>query len=211
MANRKLNNKEAQATFHLLCEPPSRLTCERALELIDEAFVVAGARIPHQILLTNYAAIVEDDGSAPDSKRPLPRSNFGLPGEHYRTTKQAVQAKLDEKYADEAAHKRYPGHQSKHAPDFLTKKTLAIVIGSRGFLAKNVVLYMERYGLVRDELIPMLESISDMEYLKSSKGISHIKCPVYEEAFYPGNFNALLEEMRRMSALQRVAALQEEL
>jgi hypothetical protein len=205
MAQVKLSNKEAQATFHLVHEPSSRLTREHLQQLIEKIFLVAGAKTPGQDFFTQFVVLAEDDGTADDSGKLLRETGFGLRGEIHRTSFEPLDKTLKQKYDDEAKHRRYAGHESTVAPEFLTQKTLAIVIGGRKFLARCMELYLERYGLLREELIPMLVDIAGMKsYKAGGDAISHIVCPVYSEKFYAGNFNAHLAEVRKVSTLRKL-------
>jgi hypothetical protein len=205
MVQVKLTNKEAQATFHLVHEPPSRLARDHLRRLIEEIFLISGAKTPGQDFFTQFVVFAEDNGTAHDSGKLLSETGFGLRGEIHRTTFEPLDKTLKKKYRDEDKHKRYPGHKSTVAPEFLTQKTLAIVIGGRKFLARCMELYLERYGLLREELIPMLVEISGMETREAEgEAISHIVCPVYEEKFYAGNFNAHLAEVRKVSTLRKL-------
>lgn len=192
-----LTNKMVQAEFHLVCVDSTKLTRHMAHQCIVDVFELSGARNPDQQLYDKYSAFVQDDGDVADTGLPLQTWEYGLPGLHDRVPMSTAQAVTSVKYDHEAHHLRFEGHVSTKAPEFLTSKTLAIVIGNRSFLAANICLYMERFGLLRDELIPMLLCTNGMVERKSRTGESYIRCPVYEETFYPGNFDALLAEVRK--------------
>jgi len=192
-----LEEKHVKAHFHFVCVDPSKLTRELALDTINGTFEIAGARNAEQDLFTQFVAFVEDDGTAPDSGKPLYKGAFPLQGEQHRFKLEVSEGILKEKIASEAQHFRNPGHESTVAPQHLTSKTLVMIVGSRGFLAEFADINFERQGVLRKKLVLLLKDIAKLVERKSTKRFSHIFVPVAEKEYYPGNFDALLAEVRK--------------
>lgn len=199
-----------QANFYFVCADPAKLSRELALESIQATFDVAGVGNEGQELYDKYVAFVEDDGTPKDTGSQFGALSFALPGESFRFNTAAAEAVLQEKFAHESPAFRKAGNVSTKAPAFLTEKTLAIIIGSRRFLSTNAYLYFERYGLLRDQVIPLIIEIGALRERKTRQGETYVYCPVHEESFYPGNFDALLQQVRgtkRMSTQDLMAHL----
>lgn len=211
MTQTGLDPKKVQAIFYFVCADPNKLTSEAAHEAMLATFEVAGVST-HQELYDNYVAFVEDNGKSPDAGKGLLPLKYSLPGISFRFNIMKADGVLQEKHRHEAAHLRKPGHVSTVAPKFLTAKTLVMIIGSRPFLATHACLYLERHGVLRDVLIPLLVSIAGLAERKGGKKNTYIQATICEEAFYPGNFDAMLEDVRksRMSTRELIDTLGQE-
>ena len=210
MSHTGVKTSNVQAQFWFLCVNPQKLTCAYAHQCIADIFDVSGATSPDQELYTQYSAFIQDDGRSSDAGALLPTVRYPLPGEGERVPTLLVDGVLQEKYEHEKEKYRTPGHKSTVAPAFLNRKTLAMVIGSREYLALNAELYMERYGILRSELLSMLRAICALQE-RTGKDLdgTYLSWNVQSKKFYPGNFDALLDAVRRAKNLRRVAALAE--
>jgi hypothetical protein len=210
MSHTGVKAENVQAHFWFLCVNPRKLNCEYGLQCVADIFDASGASSPAQELYTQYSAFIQDDGQPADTGKLLPSVKYTLPGELHRVPTHLVDGVLEEKYEHEKAKHRIPGHKSTVAPAFLNRKTLAMVIGSREYLALNAELYMERYGVLRSELLRMLRTICALQE-RTGKDLDGTYLPwnVESKKFYPGNFDALLDAIRRAKTKRMVAALAE--
>jgi hypothetical protein len=208
MSHTGIETEDVQAHFLFVCMDPKRLTCEVVHQTIAEVLVASGASDPEQELYRQFAAFAQDDGQPSDSGVALPTQRHALKGEYFRVPTTMVDSVLSLKYDDEKEKNRQPGHQSTVAPRFLTQKTLAIVIGSRPYLMLNAELYMERYSIMRTELLLMFRKIGALEKRKGKQTEdTYVHCTPKDKSFYAGNFDALLERVRKEKVAQRVAQL----
>lgn len=207
-----LDESKVHARFHFVLVKPETLTCAYAHQNIMEVFEVSGADNPDQEIYTKYVAVIEDDGTPNDTGLTLPNWKYPLPGRHERAHAQPFKV-LKEKLWHESEHLRTPGHVSTVAPSELKEKTLVIVIGSHSFLMEVADLSLERHGLLRNRLILLLKALAMLTPRKTKIHNSYIYCPVFEKEFYPGNFDSLLAEIRRikkMTTAEMLASLPEE-
>jgi len=200
------------AQFHFIYANPKELTRARSIELIHKGFEVAGVHGDRDLYdYDTYVAFIEDNGSSPDTGEKLPHVEFALPGSHFRTKIQVARETLADKHAHEAQHYRNPDHTSTRAPEFLTARTLVLIIGGREFLGYNAYVYLERNGFLRETLIELILSFSGIGEDKTSKAKNYIHCTIDDPSFYSGNFDEFLQRVRRtrMSSAELMERLEE--
>lgn len=176
--------------FTFVCEAPNTLTIERAHETIQGVLAV-DENAQH---CTKFAAFVEDDGSPPDSGKPLKKWEYKLPGVLRRFSIEKPQAVLKTKRFDALEHLRFKGHQSTHAKEYLTTDTLVMVIGSPEYLARNAILYFEDEGPLYAELVELMYMMIGLSERKkrAPATTTYFHYQVKNKKFYGGNFDALL-------------------
>jgi hypothetical protein len=190
----KQGSKEGRATLYFIYQDMSRLGDKAASDLVSEALRLA---VRDAGRFKDFLAYVEDIRPTEKTKRILPNRTYVLPGEVAFVSIREVEAVLRQKLADEATHKRVKGHQSYEAPSFLYEDTCGLIIGSLPFLLEHADLYLERSGILRDKFVNIVKVLARIQERSTASTLqdSMVQVNLWEEQFYPGNFNALAERV----------------
>lgn len=192
----RLVDEEVRVTFLFIEVSPSKLTLEAIREITRYCFNQEG--VPHSDLYTDYIALAEDDGTAQDAGK-LFTWDYHFPGRTLRIHMDAVMHVTGKRRDSELNTK--PGQESSRPKrKFLKSKSLVCVMGSPGFLGRNVRFYLEEEGLSREAVFQAMQEFLDLKpYPWNNKDMTKNRFVRVRPAeikgykFYADYFNALLD------------------
>lgn len=138
--------------------------------------------------LTSFVAFLEN----PSHEALTPHKNmYAIPGNINWLSVQNVESVLNEKIKHALPEYRKKGMQSTHPPKFLTLETVVIVMGSTKFLLRNMQLYLEQEGLLRDRTFELLIDIACLEVARGRRREDFLHLVIQDKTWYRGNLEAL--------------------
>lgn len=190
-----LVDKEVGVTFLFVAVSPTKLTLQTIRNITQYCFNQEG--VPRNELYTDYIALAEDDGTASDSGK-LFAWDYNFPGRTVRINNDAVMQVTAERREHELNAK--PGQPSTRPKrKFLTNKTLVCVMGSPGFLGRNLRFYLEEESLSREAVFQAMQEFLELKshpWKKNMTGNRFVRvrpAEIKDYKFYADYFNALLD------------------
>lgn len=119
--------------------------------------------------------------------------NYAIPGNINWLSVENVESVLTEKLKHASPEYRKKGMVSTHPPKFLTLETLVIVMGSTKFLLRNMQLYLEQEGLLRDKTFELLIDIACIDIARGRKRDDFLHLFIRDKTWYRGNVEALAD------------------
>lgn len=157
------------------------------LKLLGNVLRLASSQIADKTV-TMYTAFFED---AFKDVAVSTEHTYVIPGNINWLSVLDVESVLNEKIKHSAPEYRKKGMVSTHPPKFLTPETLVIVIGSTKFLLRNMQLYLEQEGILRDKTFDLLVDIACLEVARGRKRDDFLHVFIQDETWYQGNVEAL--------------------
>lgn len=201
MANRKyrkLGDKDVVAQFMFVCVDPSTLTQKYLYKILQTTIQYEEERRGEQGHIEDFLAFVQGKKRVNAAALNVVSNTFSIDGEIAYLTREDVIGVLEDKIFHEMQSLRNPKFKSTHAPHFLTKKKLVVVVGHRLFLMDNLHLYLEHQGFLRPFTFQLVKELGSLEPpQKNSQEFDCLRLDVGETAirgksgFYPGNIEAL--------------------
>lgn len=140
--------------------------------------------------LTSYTAFFEtpfnDTGM-------LAKSSYIIPGNINWLSVHDVESVLNEKIKHSSPEYRKKGMVSTHPPKFLTPETVVVVMGSIKFLLRNMQLYLEQEGILRDQTFELLIEIACLKVACGRRQDDFLHVFIQDKAWYRGNVEALAD------------------
>jgi hypothetical protein len=190
-----LLDSDVKVTFLFAEVSPKLLTLETIREITKYAFNQEG--VPHNDIYADYITLAEDDGTAPDSGKPF-TWDYQFPGRTLRIHKDAIMHVTGKRREHELNAK--PGQVSTRPKrKFLTSKSLVIVAGSPGYLARNVRFYLEEEALSREAVFQAMQEFLELKPYPWKKDMTKNRfvrvrpSEIKGYKFYADYFNALLD------------------
>lgn len=180
---------ELRAAFFFVCEDPAVLTVGRTYQIIKTVLDLVGD--PERF--ARYVAFVEDGPHSGTRRIPEGEGLCRLPGQAEFVKPGTVVGVLNDKHLHEKPEYRKRGVPSYRPPPFLSNDVCVLAIGSRGFLADNADLYLERRGPLLSILVNAIKAICRLEGASQTSALekSYYELDIVEGQFYEGNFDEL--------------------
>ncbi len=192
-----LVDSDVKVTFLFVEVSPKLLTLNVIHDITRHAFNHEG--VPNNDIYSDYIVLAEDDGTAQDSGKPFTWS-YGLRGRTLRINKDAIMNVTAQRRESELNAK--PGQPSSRPKrKFLTSKTLVIVMGSAGYLGRNVRFYLEEEALSRQAVFDAMQEFLELKAYPWKKDMTKNRLARVRPSeiagykFYADYFNALLDNV----------------
>lgn len=189
---RRIGDADVKAKFAFVCIKPEQFTDKNLYELLRIVIRFESERISNKEI-DDFKVFLE---SLKLPETPIPRTitnQFVIDGEIGLSNVDAVEEKIKEKLFHQMPAFKKAGKKSIHPPRWLTTQTLVFVVGSPRFLMRNVDLYLEREGLLRDHTFDLMIEVGTLGPFKGGAE-DYFSVDVAHKGFYRG----YVEELGRL-------------
>jgi hypothetical protein len=215
-------------SFNICCEAPMKYLLGNGKKFAEIIFANVALRtltegnvhrIIHKILtqtvrasisegdINHYIAYVEN--ATPNVQKAL-CADMLISGQIEYRTHEFVKAVLNEKEEHRKPAYRKAGNVSTHPMQFLTSRTLLIVMGHRRFLTDVVDLALEREGRLKQHSIEIIKEVAELSTTRpSGRRVNYFHVIIADKLWYRGYIEALGKTVPRRTTAELLEHLAE--